>query len=147
MTNRAFDRICFAIGLIFALAAIACFLSGCVSTTDSRQGQSQTIIEHHPLTDGGFVEKRTTKDSSEAISKTKADIDLGGAIINGIGAAATGDWAALGGIAATALAAGGAALAQRSRANAERARADEHKADASEGWSKYEAEMKAKKEA
>ncbi len=140
VTNKTFDRICFAIGLIFALAAIACFLSGCVSTTDSRQGQSQTIIEHHPLTDGGFVEKRTTKDSSEAISKTKADIDFGGAIINGIGAAATGDWAALGGIAATALAAGGAAIIQGRRAK-------EHKDDAAEGWAKYEAAMKENKDA
>ncbi len=112
-------------------------LNGCVSTTDTRQGQSQTIIEHHPLPDGGFAEKRTTYDSSESVSKTQSDIDWGGVVTKSIGAAATGDWAALGGVAATALAAGGAALMQRSRAK-------EHKADADEGWSKYEAAMKEK---
>jgi hypothetical protein len=122
------------------LLAIPFLLAGCVSTTDTRQGQSRTVIEHHPLTDGGFVEKRSTYDSSEAISKTQSDIDWGGAISRGIGAAATGDWAALGGIAATAVAAGGAALMQRSRAQ-------EHKADAEEGWSKYEAAMKDKSNA
>ncbi len=29
MTNKTFDRICFAIGALFALAALICFLSGC----------------------------------------------------------------------------------------------------------------------
>lgn len=120
--------------------ALLLLLTGCVSTTDTRQGQSQTIIEHHPLADGGFVEKRSTYDSSEAVSKTQSDIDWGGVVSKGIGAAATGDWAALGGIAATAVAAGGAALMQRSRAN-------EHKADAQEGWAKYEAAMKDKSDA
>jgi hypothetical protein len=124
------------IGLL-TLALIAIELNGCTSTVTARQGQSRTIIEHRPLADGGFVEKRTTVDSSDETAKTKADIDWGAAVVNGVGAAATGDWAALGGIAATALAAGGAALMQRNRAN-------EHKADADEGWSKYEAAMKEK---
>ncbi len=126
-------------GFIWVIRCLAAclLLTGCVSTTDTRQGQSQTIIEHHPLTDGGFVEKRSTYDSSEAVSKTQSDIDWGGVVTKGIGAAATGDWAALGGIAATAVAAGGAALMQRQRAQ-------EHKADADEGWSKYEAAMKDK---
>lgn len=128
---------------LIALWAV-CTLCGCVSTTDTRQGQSQTIVEHHPMQDGGFVEKRTTYESSEAVSKTQSDIDWGGVVTKGIGAAATGDWAALGGVAVTAIGAGAAALAQRSRANAQSARADEHKADAEEGWAKYEAELKAK---
>ena len=122
---------------VFLALWVVYLLTGCVSTTDTRQGQSQTIVEHHPLTDGGFVEKRTTYDSSESVSKTESDINWGGAIAKAGVAAATGDWAALGGIAATALAAGGAALIQRTRAN-------EHKADADAGWAKYEAALKDK---
>ncbi len=132
-----FDRVMtIIIGLMLAAFFLMLFC-GCAKTTDTREGQSQTVIEHHPLKDGGFVEKRTTYDSSQSVSKTESDVNWGGLVANGIGAAATGDWAALGGIAATAVAAGGAALIQRQRAN-------EHKADASEGWAKYEAAMKDK---
>ena len=123
--------------VVLMLIWLVVVLSGCVSTTDTRQGESKTVIEHHPLSDGGFVEKRSTYDTSENVSRTESDLDWGGLVSKGVGAAATGDWAALGGVAATALAAGGAALMQRNRAN-------EHKADAQEGWDKYEAAMKDK---
>lgn len=123
------------VGLIAVLTAalVLALLSGCATTNETRSGQSQTIVEHHPLADGGFVEKRTTVDSSDSTSTTKADVDWGGLVSRGVGAAAGGDWAALGGVAATAIAAGGAALMKHREAQA-------NKRDADEAWDRLMAE-------
>ncbi len=114
-------------------------LAGCTTTNErsSSVGKRTQITERHPTPDGGYVEKVTeyTEGEKSKETTTKADVDWGGAIIKAGAAAATGDWAALGGVAATALAAGGAAFVQSRRAK-------EHKDDAAEGWAKYEAAMK-----
>lgn len=128
------------IGLLVATILVL-LLSGCTSTSERSQTSSKRtqIEEQHPTPDGGFVKKTTEYIDGEraAETTTKADVDWGGALMKAGAAAATGDWAALGGVAATAIAAGSAAFIQSRRAK-------EHKDDANEGWAKYEAAMKDK---
>ena len=126
------------------VGACVLVLSGCATTNERSLslGKRTQITERHPTPDGGYVEKVTehTEGEKSKETTTKADIDWGGAVLKAGAAVATGDWAALGGVAATAIAAGGAALMQSRRAK-------EHKDDAAEGWAKYEAAMKARDEA
>ena len=103
--------------LLAALAALS--LSGCATTSErSLSNSSRTqITERHPTPDGGYVEKVTeyTEGERSKETTTKADVDWGGAVLKAGAAAATGDWGALGGIAATIVAAGGAAYVQQRR--------------------------------
>ncbi len=136
-----FDRIVSVVAFLLGAAVLAICLFGCTTTSERSQSNSSRtqITERHPTPDGGYVEKVTEYTEGERAKETttKADVDWGGAVLKAGAAAATGDWAALGGVAATALAAGGAAFIQSRRAK-------EHKDDAAEGWAKYEAAMKEK---
>ncbi len=44
MSKRTFDRICFAIGSLFAAAALACFLFGCADSRGPNHGESKTGV-------------------------------------------------------------------------------------------------------
>ena len=128
------------IGLLVATIFIL-LLSGCASTNERSNDRTvrTQLTERHPTADGGYREKVTEyiDGSSEKLTKTQADIDWSSAISKGVGAAVTGDWTALGGIAGTMLMAGGAAYVQHRRTV-------DHRNDAIEGWAKYEAAMKDK---
>lgn len=121
----AFDRIVFTLAIILALVALAFAMTGCATTNEARTGQSHTVTEHHLLADGGFVEKKTTYDSSDTTISTKADVDWQGAVSTGIGQAASGNWLGLAITAGSALAAGGAAVVKHREAMNSRKSEDE----------------------
>ena len=124
------------IGLL-AAAILLLLLNGCATTKEATKQQEETVIEHKPTPDGGYIERRRTYGTTDKTTTTQADVDWSGAILKGVGAAASGDWAALGGVAGTIVMAGGAAYLQHRRVQ-------DNKSDANEGWAKYEAAMKDK---
>lgn len=112
---------------------LALSLGACTSTSErSLSSTARTqIVERHPTTDGGFIEKTTEYIDGEKTRDitTKADVDWAGAVSKGVGQAATGDWLGLAVTAGSMLVAGGGAAltaAERKRRMRAESDADEH---------------------